>query len=185
MKKESALSTPPPPPTPTEKWTARFKAIQEAWPTVEQIAHLAASLAQAYPKAKPDALANKALSFWRAGQAAMHRYIEEVEDNEEQCALMEWDNSEPLRFPLEFESALRKIVGKKPRLPERHAKFRAYLSELLPPDENRFARLKKDGFDKETYHHYLENFPVWREKIEQPMRVAHATLAANARYKKE
>ena len=182
MKKESALSTPPPSPTPTEKWTARFKATQEAWPTVEQIAHLAASLAQAYPKAKPDALADKALSLWRAGQAAMVRHSEEMADEEEQCAMNEFNcYQSPLpKFPLAFDKALRLIVGKIPRLPKRHKKFRDYLSECFPNRENLFAILKKDGFNEEGYLYCLEKFPRWREKSDKAMREARAKKAAAA-----
>lgn len=179
--------TPSSPPLPAATWEERLKTVHDSWPTVEQIAQLAATLANAFPAAKPDALADKALSLW---QAANRRIIRLIEDSREyERASLSWADDDyaqipkPPSYPTQFDLALRLMVGKKTRLPDRHRKFRDYLKEGDPENwEKEFAKLKQHGFGERDFRVHFVLFESWRKLSEKLMRKTRARKAAQTRH---
>lgn len=181
-----AHSSPPPPPTGI--WKKRLDASKSEWPTTEQIAHLAASLAQAFPQVKPEALAEKALDLWFAARDLITRISNDPLGDLESRLTRDIDLSqsfqpqipEPKEYPAKFDLALQLIVGKRVRLPERHKQFRAYLAACDPKAEEQFAKLKANGFLTRAYRRHFSEFKTWRENDLRQKHHVRAVKAAKA-----
>ena len=128
---------------------------------MEQIAHLAAALARAFPDANSTYLADKAIELWREAQQRVVQFACESMEREKD-ELFAWSQRDqshipkPAEYPADFEKALRLIVGPETKsVPDRHKKFRDYLSEV-GFHKDTFASLKATGFDEHDYHSHLE-----------------------------
>lgn len=181
-----AHSSPPPPPTGI--WKKRLDASKSEWPTTEQIAHLAASLAQAFPQVKPEALAEKALDLWFAARDLMIHINNDPLGDLERRLTRDIDVSklcgpqipEPKEWPAKFDLALRFIVGNRVRLPERHKQFRDYLAACAPNAEEQFATLKAKGFLTRAYRSHFSEFKTWRKNDLRQKHHLRAVKAAKA-----
>ncbi len=175
-------------PPPTGIWKERLDASKNEWPTTEQIAHLAASLAQAFPQVKPEALAEKALDLWFAARDLMIHINEDPLGDLESRLTRDIDLSqsfgpqipEPKEWPAKFDLALRLIVGNRVRLRERHKQFQAYLAACAPDAEAQFETLNANGFFTRAYRRHFREFKEWRENDRRQKSHVRAVKAAKA-----
>ena len=189
MKETLFTDNPSPPITPAATWDARLKITRKAWPSVEQIAHLAAALARAFPDANSTYLADKAIELWREAQQRVVQFACESMEREED-ELFAWSQRDqshipkPAEYPADFEKALRLIVGPETKsVPDRHKKFRDYLSEV-GFHKDTFASLKANGFEERDYILNFEQFRKWSEKNKKKIDAERAKRAAAVRWQK-
>ena len=98
------------------------------------------------------------------------------------------------KFPIEFDKALKFIIGKKIRKPDRYAQFRAFMRALIKDPtmeeekrvaiaEKRFIELKEQGFSTESFEKAGKMFDAW--KATQASQKAHSAAMARWKNKKK
>jgi len=173
----------------------------QRWPSVPELAHLAAALKRGGTKAKAQALVAEAWEVWESSYGHLHSKLEgriAALGSDLAFGLMaEWVPGISPRVcfhdgKAEFETGLKGLVGAKTRRAERYAIFREFLrhqirektkltdeAAILTKTEMQFAESKRGGFREGGFLRFQESFDKWRGE----WRRERATNAAKERWK--
>ena len=173
----------------------------ERWPTVSELAHVAAVLRRSDGKSEAALLAREAWDIWGSCRQYLHRQMKDTLHSYE-IALdvgmpdtCESEKQWKLRFEngkADFEAALKALVGEKTRKADRYRIFREFMRDqarkhcpnkdaegIATVTEKRFMELKEGGFPQESFQKAEAWFVEWRKE----RRHERAKLAAKKRWK--
>lgn len=178
----------------------RLKDLQY-WPTVGELAHLAAVLRRGDAKSDANIIAEEALTLWSGCYGHLHHEMtQSVRSYENNIACgpppeIETPKPPRVRFvngKADFEAALKALVGEKTRKADRYRIFREFMRDqarkngssndeerVAAVTEKRFNELKEGGFPQESFQKAEAWFVEWRKE----RRHERAKKAAKQRWK--
>jgi hypothetical protein len=183
----------------------QHKTVSESFPSVSQIAQIAATMAHGRDIANPPNLkfiSTQAIALWEECEKARDKRIQmlAIYARAEAIKAQRDKLPKPKTFPASFEESLKFLMPKKKRPEDRMKCYRDYLlntierrnvvtgtmSELSTDQEisQWIESNKKDGFKYEEFDYFSEQFQKWLPKYEAENRRRRATAGAAALKKK-